>query len=88
MLDSKKFIWIKGSKIKGLVWDLVVTGIKNMTQMQIRELEDYGECLLNIRRMYEIVVEKIFNKKNYDFFDVPPDNSKPHKNNKNNNKHY
>jgi hypothetical protein len=80
LYDSKKFIWIKGTKNKGLVWDLTVVCIKNFTPNHIIGLQNHEDCQQNINKMYDIVVDNIFGKKNKDFYNVPQENMKGHKN--------
>ena len=35
LFEEKKFLWIKGKDVRGLVWDLVVIGIKNFSANHI-----------------------------------------------------
>jgi NADH/NAD ratio-sensing transcriptional regulator Rex len=67
-------VWIKGDRIKGLVWDLAVVGVKNFGHKHILELKNRKECEANINKLYEIAIDKIFGKKSPGFYNVPLEN--------------
>lgn len=54
LFDNKKFIWIKG-EAKGLIWDLTVIGIKNLSANHIISLQHNEICLEKLNKMYDIV---------------------------------
>lgn len=35
LFEGKKFVWVKGKDVKGLVWDLIVIAIKNFSPNHI-----------------------------------------------------
>lgn len=66
-------MWIKEPQLKGLVWDLVIVGVKNFRTDHIIKIHTQHQTLSLLNKIYKSATNNIFNNKKdfYAIFDDP-----------------
>lgn len=64
VLKDCKFNWIKESELKGLIWDLIIVGVKNLPSASCEVLASNKETLELIHLMYKTCLEVSFSEAN------------------------
>ena len=65
-------MWIKEPELKGLVWDLVIVGVKNFRTDHIVKVHSQHQTLSLLNQIYKSATNNIFNNKK-DFYAIIDD---------------